>query len=81
MRGVIEMAFLASIFVGGLTYLLLLKILFVDFGEFFVRLRSSLWFFPVGAITDSVSDRESLRIWIWLPSGLVTGILFYHFAS
>jgi hypothetical protein len=75
------MAIVASIIVAGLTYFILMKLLFDSFGEFNAKLRSTILFFPVGSALDSVSKKESLRIWIWLVSGLTVGLLVHQYLS
>ncbi len=71
------MSILVSIVGAILTYLILYKIMFQDKADFYSKLRSTVFFFPLGMATDAVSDKESLRIWLWLLSGVIVAIPIY----
>ena len=72
---------LLSILAAVATYFLLFKLMFADLTEFQNKLKSTVLFFPIGAALDLVSSKESLRVWVWLPSGLIVGIFVYRLLS
>jgi hypothetical protein len=71
------MPLLLSATISILTYLVLILLLFEDLDEFRAKLRSTILWFPVSVILDYVSGNDSLRVWIWMISGPVVGVLVY----
>ena len=75
------MIVLASVVAAAFTYFVLMRLMFEDAEEFVRKLRSTLFFFPIGAAFDLVSRNESLRIWFWVLSGPAVGLLIYRLLS
>ena len=67
----------ASIF----TYLILMQLLFENFDEFREKFWSTMLWFPVSFVLDYISGNDSIRVWIWMISGPVIGVLVYSFFS
>jgi hypothetical protein len=63
----------ASIF----AYLILMQLMFEDLGEFRKKLRTTIEWFPVSFVLDYVSGNDSIRVWIWMISGPIIGVLVY----
>ena len=63
----------ASIF----AYVILMHLLFEDFEEFRKKLRSTMEWFPVSFVLDYVSGNDSIRVWLWMISGPMIGVLVY----
>jgi hypothetical protein len=77
------MSILISILFAILTYFLLFKVFFEDLEDFAERLKNFLFFFPIAFVLDYVtnwspsSNKMSLRVLLWLPSGICAGIILY----
>ena len=75
------MPFVISAAASIFTYLVLMKILFEDFDEFRKMLRSTMLWFPISFVLDYVSGNDSIRVWIWMISGPMIGVLVYSSIS
>ena len=75
------MPFVISAAASIFTYLVLMKILFEDFDEFRKMLRSTMLWFPISFVLDYVSGNDSIRVWIWMISGPIIGVLVYSSIS
>jgi len=71
------MSLFAAIAAGLTTYFVLYKLFFEDLDELVEKLKGFLIWFPISVLLDYVSEKDSLRVWIWLPSGLVVGLWVY----
>lgn len=74
-----------SVLAGIFTYFVLFKMLFADSSDFIRKLKGTAYYFPLALVFDhffnwSPSFRKmSLRILLWLPSGVVVGVIVYKF--
>jgi len=68
-------ALLVGIFSGVTTYFVLYKVLFENYDEFAGKLKQFFIWFPVSVLFDYVSGKDSLRVWLWLPSGFLVGVI------
>ena len=75
------MPFVISAAASIFTYLVLMKILFEDFDEFRKMLRSTMLWFPISFVLDYISGNDSIRVWIWMISGPMIGVLVYSSIS
>ena len=79
------MAKLIGVFVGLTTYVILFKVLFQDFVEFRAKLKGTTIYYSIALFLDALFNwspsfrKISIRVLLWLPSGLATGAVVYHY--
>jgi hypothetical protein len=75
------MSFMISATASLLTYLILMQLLFENLSEFRKKLRATIEWFPISFVLDYVSGNDSIRVWIWMMSGPMIGVLVYSAIS
>jgi hypothetical protein len=79
------MAETISVLIATATYVGLFRVFFDSFDDFSGKFKATLYTFPIALILDYVVNWSpsfqglSLKVLLWLPSGLITGVVIYKF--
>lgn len=71
------MAIFLSVLLATVIYYALYHTLFDDFEDFVAQLKSIVAWLPITGLLDYDFSNASWRMYVWLPSGAVTGLLLY----